>query len=70
MVEKEELEKLWIEYVRGSNGEWKKYHSKFIDAHIERYNAAIKWQTTQPGGKQKIIDIFGIKNLDAVPMVK
>ena len=61
---------LWAQYVRGSNGEWKKYHTAYLDAYINMKNAMYRWMAQTPEGKKKIIEIFGIKNFDAVPMVK
>ncbi len=60
----------WAEYVRTSNGAWKKPHSAFINAQIQKANAFWQRLAQTPEGKSKIIEIFGIKNLDAVPMVK
>ncbi len=56
----------WVEYVRNSNGEWKKIHSQFINAQFEKANAFYKRLAKQPGGKEKIIKLRGIKNLKAI----
>lgn len=60
----------WAKYVKESNGAWKKPHAEFLDAQIKMANEFWHRLAKTPEGKKKIIDIFGIKNLDAVPMVK
>lgn len=52
----------WAEYVRNSNGEWKKAHTVFINAQFEKANAFYARLAKTPGGLKKIADIFGIKN--------
>ena len=52
--------------MRNSNGEWKKIHSQFINAQFEKANAFYKRLAKQPGGKEKIIKLRGIKNLKAI----
>ena len=60
----------WAKYVRTSNGEWKKQHTLFIDAQIQKANDFYKRLSKQPLGKEKIIKIFGIKNPDAIPLLR
>lgn len=62
--------KRWAKYVRESNGAWKKPHTAFINAQIQKANAFWQRLAQTPEGKEIIIKRFGIKNLDAVPMVK
>ena len=60
----------WAEYVKTSKGAWKKIHTRFINAQFEKSEAFYHRLAQQPGGKKKIVELFGIKNLDAVPWLK
>ncbi len=56
----------WAKYDRTSNGEWKKIHTQFINAQFDKANAFYRRLAKQPGGKEKIIKLRGIKNLKAI----
>ncbi|GEM_PF-4552295 len=60
----------WAEYVKTSKGAWKKEHAAFINAQFEKSEAFYLRLAKQPGGKEKIIRLFGIQNLNAVPFLK
>ncbi|MBI2445809.1 hypothetical protein HYV43_05460 [Candidatus Micrarchaeota archaeon] len=72
MTDYQRLEQIdrWAHYVRDSKGAWKKDHSAFLNAQIQKANAFYERLAKTPGGKEKIIRIFGIKNLDAAPFLK
>ncbi|MBI5226915.1 hypothetical protein HY994_06830 [Candidatus Micrarchaeota archaeon] len=72
MTDAQRLEQIdrWAHYIRTSNGAWKKDHTAFLDAQFQKANAFYERLAKTPGGKDKIIRIFGIKNLDAVPFLK
>jgi hypothetical protein len=63
-MDKERMKQIerWAEYVRTSNGEWKKIHSKFINAQFQKANAFYKRLAKQPNGREKIIKLLGLKN--------
>ncbi|MDP2717780.1 MAG: hypothetical protein Q8P02_03485 [Candidatus Micrarchaeota archaeon] len=52
----------WAQYVRTSNGAWKKAHSAFINAQFQKAEAFYQRLAKTPGGKRKIASIFGIQN--------
>ncbi|MBI4360355.1 hypothetical protein HY572_01125 [Candidatus Micrarchaeota archaeon] len=60
----------WAQYVKKSRGAWKKEHTAFINAQFEKSEAFYRRLAQTPGGKQKINNLFGIKNLNAVPFLK
>ncbi len=60
----------WAEYVRTSDGAWKKHHTLFIDAQFEKSRAFFKRLAKQPGGVETIIDLFQIKNPNLITMVE
>lgn len=53
----------WANYVK-NNSDWKKIHTKFINAQFEKANDFIKRLIKQKGGKEKLIKLYGIKNLN------
>ena len=69
MLDPQRLEAIdrWADYVLSSNGEWKKHHTAFINAQFEKSEAFFKRLASQPGGKETIINLFGIKNPNAIP---
>ncbi len=52
----------WIEYMKDNPDKWKKIHTKFINAQFEKSRKFIKRLSEQPGGKEKIINAYEIKN--------
>ena len=53
----------WANYVK-SNSDWKGIHTNFINAQFEMAENFIKELAKQKGGKDKIIKLYNIKNLD------
>ncbi|MDO8740969.1 MAG: hypothetical protein Q7J54_05360 [Candidatus Woesearchaeota archaeon] len=56
----------WANYVR-NNKNWKKEHTKFINAQFEKTYAFLKRLAKQKGGKDKIIKMYGIRNVRGYP---
>jgi hypothetical protein len=50
----------WAEYVR-NNPDWKKKHTKFIDAQFDIANRFYKKLALSPGGKEKIEELRKVK---------
>ena len=72
MIDPQRLEQIdrWAEYVKTSDGEWKKHHSAFINAQFENSYSFYKRLAKQPGGVETIIGLFQIKNPKLVTMVE
>ena len=60
MIDPQRLEQIdrWANYVKTSQGAWRKIHSEFLDAQFELANAFYQRLAQQPGGKKKIIELF------------
>lgn len=69
-LDKERQIDCWAEYVRTSNGKWKSIHSQFINDYVECTNAFYRNLAKTPRGKKLVIELRGIKNLEAAPMLK
>ncbi len=71
MIDRQREEQIdrWAKYVRESNGGWKKAHAEFINAQFDKADAFYRRLAAQPGGKEKIIRLFGVKNLEALPFL-
>ncbi len=67
MDDRFEMVKKWAEYIRSSNGKWRKIHNEFITAQFDMAQSFIRRLAEQPGGKEKIIKLYGIKNKKAFP---
>jgi len=59
----EEIDR-WIVYMRAHPKTWKKIHTQFINAQFEKSERFIKNLLKQPGGREKIIAAYHIKNVD------
>ncbi|MFH0874994.1 MAG: hypothetical protein V1859_03590 [archaeon] len=58
----EEIDR-WIKYMKEHPDTWKAVHTRFINAQYEKAYAFIDRLKKTPGGKEKIIKAYGIKNL-------
>lgn len=54
----------WANYVLTHN-DWKKMQGEFIDAQYEMAEKAVKRILRQKGGRETIIELYGIKNVKA-----
>lgn len=68
VVDKQRLEQIerWADYVR-TNPDWKKHHTEFIDAQFDMARKFWARILSQPGGKKRLREIYGIKNEKALP---
>jgi hypothetical protein len=57
----------WATYMKEHPTEWKKHHTKFINGQVQMAWDFIERLSKQPGGKEKIREIYGITNLKAYP---
>ena len=53
----------WAAYVR-THKDWKKLHTAFINAQFAKHRAVLEQLRKTPEGREKIIKLYGIKNLD------
>ena len=60
----------WAEFMRNNPDKWKKIHTEFINALFQKNKEAMQRLLKQPNGKQKIIELYNIKNLDGYPSLK
>ena len=58
----EEIDR-WIKYMKEHPNEWKKIHTKFINAQFSKADAFIRRLLKEPNGRKKIIEAYDIKNL-------
>ena len=56
----------WVEYIK-SNEDWKKHHTKFINAQYEKAYQAIKKMKSLRQGENLILEIYKIKNKKGYP---
>ncbi len=52
----------WAEYILKNPEKWREQHTDFIDAQLEIANTFLKNLAKQPGGREKLAEIKGIKN--------
>ena len=57
----EEIDR-WIAYMNQHPKTWKKEHTKFINAQFDKQEAFMQRLLKEPGGKEKVIDLYKIKN--------
>jgi len=60
----------WALFVKNNPHKWKKIHTEFIDAQFEKSERFYKAFSKTKKGKEKIINLFNIKNLKAYPSLK
>jgi len=53
----------WADYVK-KNSDWKKIHSEFINSQIKLHKDFIKRLLKEKDGKEKIIKVYNIKNVN------
>ncbi|MEK6921228.1 MAG: hypothetical protein AABX82_05055 [Nanoarchaeota archaeon] len=52
----------WANFVRENPDKWKAQHTKFINAQIKMANEALQRIRKQKNGKEKIVELFSVKN--------
>jgi hypothetical protein len=53
----------WAEFVRNNPDKWRKIHTEFINAQIQMNRQFLERLKKTPSGKEKIIELYKIKNL-------
>ena len=53
----------WANFVK-ENSNWKKIHTKFINSQFQIHKSFIKRLIKEKNGKEKIIKIYKIKNIN------
>lgn len=54
----------WANFVKNNPKKWKKIHTKFINAQFEKHRRFIRELLRQPGGFEKVVKMYGIKNFE------
>jgi hypothetical protein len=52
----------WASFVKNNPGKWQEYHTAFINSQLNSALEFYKRLGKTKGGKEKIKNIFGIKN--------
>lgn len=60
----------WVEFVRNNPDKWKKIHTKFINSLFLNQQRVYRELSKTKEGKKKLIELYGIKNLDGYPSLK
>jgi hypothetical protein len=53
----------WAEFVKNNPDKWRKIHTEFINAQILMNKQFLERLKKTPGGRDKIIELYKIKNL-------
>lgn len=56
----------WATYIRENPTKWRAQHTRFLNAQLEMANAALERIKKQKNGKEKIVELFGIKNKEII----
>ena len=54
----------WANFVKNNPTKWKKIHSEFIKAQFDKHQKFISELLKEKGGFEKIIRLYGIKNVE------
>lgn len=60
----------WAHFVRENPTQWKKSHTEFINALFQKNEEVTKRILQQPNGKEKLIELYNIKNVDGFDWLK
>ncbi len=55
----------WAKFMLENPDKWKKFHTEFINAQFEHSDRVIENLSKTKGGKETIIELYGIKNKNA-----
>ncbi len=55
----------WANFVKNNPDKWKAIHTKFINAQFDKHNRFIKNLMKEKKGFEKIVELYGIKNVEA-----
>jgi len=59
----------WVEYIKNNPATWRNHHNRFINAQFDIAHSFWNRLRKQQGGKEKIIEYFGIKNQKLIDML-
>lgn len=54
----------WARFVKNNPDKWKEQHTEFINAQFEKHRSFIKNLLKQKNGFEKIVELYGIKNVE------
>jgi len=60
----------WANFVRNNPTTWKKAHTQFINALFQKNEEVIQRILKTPHGKEKIIELYNIKNIEGYSWLK
>ncbi|HIH31293.1 TPA: hypothetical protein HA235_01165 [Candidatus Woesearchaeota archaeon] len=53
----------WANFVKDNPNKWRKFHNDFINSQIRSSRGFIERLSRQDNGKEKIVKLYSIKNL-------
>ncbi len=60
----------WADFVKANPDKWQEMHNKFINAQFDMHEQFLRRILKEDNGKQKIIELYGIENLNGYPILK
>lgn len=51
----------WVEYMK-THKDWKKLHTEFINAQFQMSDDFVERMKRQPSGKERLRELYGIRN--------
>lgn len=54
----------WVHFMEEHPHQWKKVHTRFVNSQFETHGAFLKKLLEEPDGKDTILALYGIKNLN------
>jgi hypothetical protein len=54
----------WVNFMKNNPNKWKKIHTEFINSQFEMHERFLINLLKEKNGKEKIIDLYGIKNVN------
>ncbi len=60
----------WAHFVKDNPTKWKKIHTEFINALFQKNEEVIRRLLQQPKGKEKLIELYRIRNVDGLDWLK
>ena len=60
----------WANFVRENPTKWKVFHTEFINALFQKNGEVVRRLLQQPNGKEKLIELYDIKNVDGFDWLK
>lgn len=60
----------WVKFMKENPTKWKKIHTQFINSLFLNQRRVYKELSKTKEGRKKLIELYGIKNLDGYPNLK